>query len=60
MDTEEENVQLVSLRKNLYSDNWDQESTEGKTGGSDAFSPIADRIWAHQNPEYVKVLFFNH
>lgn len=57
---EEENVQLlVSLRKNQYSDTWDQESTEGKTGGSDAFSPIADRIWAHQIPVHVKVLFSN-
>lgn len=57
VDNEEEGVQLVSLRKNQDSDNWDQDSTDGKTGGSDAFSPIVGRIWAHQNPVYVKVPF---
>lgn len=57
VDSEEGVQLLVSLRKNQDSDNFDQESTDGKTELRDAFSPIAGRIWAHQNRVYVKVPF---
>lgn len=51
VDNKEEDVQLlVSLRRYHYIFNRDQESIDGKAGGSEAVILIAIRSWAHQTP----------